>query len=485
MSKVCDAADFFSPEYIAVVKELKAVPALHRKQWEFAMIYLALKKQGMLDAGKTGLSMGSGKEVILYAIASKVKHLTATDLYSSGSQWDGAKAADPDEYIRMDKPIPVDDSKLSALHMDMRSLAFEDTTFDFAYSACAFEHIGTDTDFLRHLDEVYRVLKDGGTYVMTTEFTFASKTVPIKNNYLFSAEHLGRLLADSRFTPEQHFDARITEQSANFPLPGRVDDLSYLGDHHFAETLVSAGVIPHVQVLYGKHPFTSCLFVLTKEAGTRGSKGIVFDGLAESRAYLNACVKQYGAMIQADLDLYPFSFLRGRMSPWFAPHVLRAVPPVFDGTSAIFHTEYYWFGGGTRNIRISMTPRNGDPHDALFVEFRVHRFKTSDPAVMDCCYRHAVTLSSAGSFQHEIAIDTDDEYVYAVLAVLHQGSCLFSDIRVRVTAHPGAGGSAGRAMPMASLGRMPFLKRMRAAGSLLAPEWAKRIYRRAGNMRTS
>ena len=104
MSKVCDAADFFSPEYIAVVKELKAVPALHRKQWEFAMIYLALKKQGMLDAGKTGLSMGSGKEVILYAIASKVKHLTATDLYSSGSQWDGAKAADPDEYIRMDKP---------------------------------------------------------------------------------------------------------------------------------------------------------------------------------------------------------------------------------------------------------------------------------------------------------------------------------------------------------------------------------------------
>ena len=113
MSKVCDAADFFAPEYVAAVKnELNAVPTLHRKQWEFAMIYLALKKRGMLDPGKAGLSMGSGNEVVLYAIARQVRHLTATDLYSSESMWDCAKAANPDEYIRKSKPFPVDDAGL-------------------------------------------------------------------------------------------------------------------------------------------------------------------------------------------------------------------------------------------------------------------------------------------------------------------------------------------------------------------------------------
>ncbi len=480
LSKVCDAADWFRPEILDIIQhELNEFPRFHRKQWEFAMIIHALKRRDMLDESKVGLSMGSGNELVLYSIARKVKHLTATDLYSSETLWDCARAANPDEYIRESKPFPVDDAKLAALTMDMRKLSFEDNSFDFAYSSCAFEHIGDDADFMQHLNEVYRVLKYGGVYVMTTEFTFANDTVPIPNNYLFSPEHLNRLVIASRFIPEAHFDARLTEQSANFPLPLRVTDLSCLSENLVEKTLLSSGFIPIVQMLHGKHPFTSSLFVLIKGAADQPKDRIVFRGLEESRAYLQSCVSRYHAMIQADLSLSPFSFLPGGISLYYAPHFLQAGNASCERTNTIFHTNYYWFGAGARRVIISLGRQKQEQEEACFVEIRVHRLKTEDPTVVDCSYHDQVMVPSEEALRKEVTMTTDENYMYAILAVLERGSCLFADIHVCVSASPGAGISAGHATKAVSTGRMPFFHRMRVAASLLAPEWVGRIYRRS------
>jgi hypothetical protein len=44
LSKVCDVADWFDPEVQNVIqKELREPMRLHRKQWEFAMIFLTLE----------------------------------------------------------------------------------------------------------------------------------------------------------------------------------------------------------------------------------------------------------------------------------------------------------------------------------------------------------------------------------------------------------------------------------------------------------
>jgi len=486
LSKVCDAADWFRAEIIDIIQhELNEFPRFHRKQWEFAMIFHALRTRGMLEDNKVGLSMGSGNELVLYSIARKVKHLTATDLYSSETLWDCARAANPDEYIRKSKPFPVDDAKLAALTMDMRKLSFKDNFFDFAYSSCAIEHIGSDADFLQHLNEVHRVLKDGGVYILTTEFTFADATVPMPNNYLFSPEHLDRLIIASRFTPEKHFNARITEQSANFPLPIHMTDLSCMSENHIEKTLLSSGLIPIVHMLQGKHPFTSCVFVLKKGLVDRPRDRIIFDGLAKSRAYLQTCVDRYRAMIQAELSLSPFSFLPGRISPYYAPHLLAAGTAGSEKTSAIFHTNYYWFGAGIRRVIISLGRQKSEPDAACIVEIRVHRLKAGDPSVVDCSYHETLLVPSEQSLQNEYTLTTDEDYLYAILAVLHKGPCLFSDIRVRLSASPGLGISAGQTKLAVSPRSIPYVQKIRAAGSLVVPEWAKQIYRRVRGIITS
>src|SRR6185436_19840667 len=58
-SKLCDAADWFDPEFDRIVRaELEDPPRLHRKQWEFAQIFRALQGLGRLNPQSRGLSMG-------------------------------------------------------------------------------------------------------------------------------------------------------------------------------------------------------------------------------------------------------------------------------------------------------------------------------------------------------------------------------------------------------------------------------------------
>src|SRR4030042_3099849 len=194
-SKICDAADWFDPELLTVIQQhLQEVPRFHRKQWEFAMIFLMLQKLGLLNNRNIGLSMGGGKELLLYAIARQINKLIVTDLYDPSTEWDCARTGDPDEFIKMNKPFPVDDSHVQALRMDMLQLEFKDETFDFCYSSCAIEHIGSDTDFRQHLQEAYRVLKPGGIYILTTEFQFDDQLIRDTHNYVFPLPYLKNLI---------------------------------------------------------------------------------------------------------------------------------------------------------------------------------------------------------------------------------------------------------------------------------------------------
>ena len=125
LSKVCDGADWFDPELKAVIDgDLRELARFHRKQWEFAMILLALRRRGALRPDAVGLSMGAGKERLLYAVAHTRPAVVATDLYDLQTEWETAHTGDPDRYIKEGKPFPVDDAKLRGLRMDMRSLDF-------------------------------------------------------------------------------------------------------------------------------------------------------------------------------------------------------------------------------------------------------------------------------------------------------------------------------------------------------------------------
>jgi len=421
LGKVCDGADWFDPELLAVIDgDLRELARFHRKQWEFAMILLALRRRGVLRSDAVGLSMGAGKERLLYAIAHNVRRVVATDLYDPGTEWDKARTADPDRYIKEDKPFPVDDAKLEGLRMDMRSLDFEDATFDFCYSSCAIEHIGGREDFLTHLREAHRVLKPGGVYALTTELHYGPETIDHAHNYYFSAGYVRDLVADSDFAAEPEIDARIAHHRINYPLPANLDRLCFDGPDRLANRLL--GEAPHVQLLLGRHPFTSLSLVLKKEPRAR-KPALCFSGLEESREFLGHGVAAYRDWIEQS---------RASLAP-FAGGGKADLPLAHEGDTA-FHTEYEWFGGARRTFAVSLDVAAAG--EGATIDLMVHRASTLHPDDVSCVATQAVVLTAREVATRELAVEIDEDHRYAVLGRVTKGSCRFD--RIRVEAVPAA-----------------------------------------------
>jgi SAM-dependent methyltransferase len=422
LNKVCDGADWFDPELRAVIDgDLQELARFHRKQWEFAMILLALRRAGALRPDAVGLSMGAGKERLLYAVARSVRRVVATDLYDAQTEWEKARTDDPDRYIKEDKPFPVDDAKLQGLRMDMRSLDFEDEAFDFCYSSCAIEHIGGREDFLKHLSEAHRVLKPGGVYALTTELHYGSETIEHAHNYYFSPGYLRDLIGECDFAADPEIDTRIAHHRINYPLPPNLDRLCFDGPDRLAHRVL--GEAAHVQLLLGRHPFTSLSVVLKKDGGAPRRKApICFAGLEESREFLGHGVAAYRDWIeQSRVGLDPFSF-GGKAD----------LPAAREGET-VFHTDYGWFGSAPRTFRVTVGVAEAQGEGAT-LELLVHRASTLQPDDVACVQTRTVALAGPGSKVEDLTVDTDDEHRYAVLGRLTRGSGRFD--RVAVEARP-------------------------------------------------
>jgi len=177
--KISDSADLDHPLIKQIVqKELGLDPRdVSQRLWEFAIAYAALESFGLLRAEKTGLSFGAGVEHLLYAISRKVKLLYVTDLYSAGSVWSEANANDARKFVIESAPVPFNPDAIEVRNMDMRKPDLPDASVDFCYSISAMEHIGDDADFIAHLREAGRILKDGGVYLLTTTCITAAETI--------------------------------------------------------------------------------------------------------------------------------------------------------------------------------------------------------------------------------------------------------------------------------------------------------------------
>ncbi len=433
LSKFCDAADWFRGNMQEVIHhELREIPRFHRKQWESAMIFQTLRNLGKLRPDTRGLSMGGGKELIAYALAQHTKQLVITDLYEMNTSWDCAKTNDPDEYIRQNKPFPVDDSKMLALRMDMRQLDFPDKSFDFCYSTCAVEHIGGREDFLQHFNEVARVLKDDGIYVFTTEVSYDSTSIQDDHNYVFSLQLLYEIFAQSNLAAMGDFDARISPHKINFPTPSTLKQLSSFVPGGFPERILQEA--PHIQLLRGKHPFTCGMFVLQKRARARTNGNVQFIGLDQSRAFVQEGVKDFSALLATTrVALYPFALLPGERSRFCADHTEFFVqsPDVPEDLETPFHTDYFWWGTGKRIFEISLRVDGASILGMPELELRIHGFKTLSSRAVDCVASASQPVRRVGWLMRTLEIDADDDYCYAILAKVRQGACMFDRIEIK------------------------------------------------------
>ncbi len=429
LSKICDAADWFDEDFKRVVKnELMEPPRFHRKQWEFAMIFLTLENLGLLKGDKIGLSLGGGNERVLYSIAKHIKKLIVTDLYDTDTTWDCARTEDPDEFIKASKPFPVDDEKLKAIRMDMRHLDFEDNKFDFCYSSCAVEHIGNFEDFVQHLNEVYRTLKEGGVYVFTTEFQFGNVTVKDPNNYIFSPTFLNYIFEHIKLTPVFDPDVSITENNINNPYPSNIKNLCYAGETSFAEKIYND--FPHLILLRGKHPFTSILFVLKKESAERSKQQVKFNNFAQSRRFIDEGFEKYKEAINnTRVSFNPFSMLPEGVSRFFLNHA-----EFFDkkddekNDDTLFHTDYFWLGSRERYFNFKMKINNTEPNVGNILQLRIHRYSTLNSENVECVFEKEINVNEIEEINEETAIEVSEDYNYALLAKMVSGKCKICDI---------------------------------------------------------
>lgn len=180
-SRLCTQEQFGTAEYASWCSRLRMTPALHRKQWEYVFICQALEERGLLGPGRRGIGFGVGSEPLPALFASLGCEIVASDLgleeaieagwlngnqHATGIHALNAKGICPPDAFNRLVSFRVED--MNDISPDLHG------GFDFTWSSCCFEHLGSIEHGLRFVEESVKLLKPGGVAVHTTEFNLSS-----------------------------------------------------------------------------------------------------------------------------------------------------------------------------------------------------------------------------------------------------------------------------------------------------------------------
>jgi len=180
VSQACTARQMRAPEYLAWCDELHCDNTTHRKVWEYCFVLQALKEQGVLEAGRRGVGFGVGKDRLCAALARRGCEVLATDQSRARATEQGWAETEQHagELSELNAHGICPPDEFEALvrfrEVDMNFIPDDLTGFDFTWSACAFEHLGSIEKGLAFVEHSLRCLKPGGVAVHTTELNLTS-----------------------------------------------------------------------------------------------------------------------------------------------------------------------------------------------------------------------------------------------------------------------------------------------------------------------
>lgn len=250
------ASDFFHPSFKAFLSSINHGFQMHRKLWEFAFIEHKLNAAGMLAEGRKGLCFGAGQEPLPALFAAKGCTIHATDAPADiiGEKWTATK-----EFSRGVEDMAyrgiIDEKtffeRVSYSTADMNNIPAELTNFDFCWSACCLEHLGSIDLGLEFIANSLRTVKIGGLSVQTTELNLSSneETVDSGETVLFRRRDLEAFI--ERMRDEGHEIEGLTVSPPATPI-----------DHHVDVPPYSQN--PHLKLLLGEYVTTSVGIVIRK-----------------------------------------------------------------------------------------------------------------------------------------------------------------------------------------------------------------------------
>lgn len=154
---------------------------MHRKLWEWCFITDVLHEDGKLTPESSGLGFAVGREPLVAYFASKGVSILASDLdveRAASAGWVGSNEHAASLEILNERnicPPTLFTDKVRFQEVDMNNFSSQELgSFDFVWSSCAFEHLGSLEHGLRFVENSMACVKSGGIAVHTTEFNVGS-----------------------------------------------------------------------------------------------------------------------------------------------------------------------------------------------------------------------------------------------------------------------------------------------------------------------
>lgn len=183
-------------------EELQVPLLYHRKLWELAYLLQAFYENDVIQPGRRGLGFGSGQEPLSSYLASKEVASTVTDLpvdeaegrgwIETGQHISGLESAYHPRLVSRE----AFDRLVDFRPVDMTAIPDDLTGYDFCWSVCALEHLGSIEKGLTFIERSLDTIKPGGLAVHTTEFNIEDgPTVDNWPTVFFQRSHFEALAA--------------------------------------------------------------------------------------------------------------------------------------------------------------------------------------------------------------------------------------------------------------------------------------------------
>lgn len=234
-SKASTQADIESDWCAYWANEFKASVIYHRKLWELTYVAQAVYEHGFLRPGARGLGFGCGEEPFPSYFAAKGIAVTVTDLDMAAAQAKGwVQTSQHARSLEQAFHAHLVDRESFDRHVqfriaDMNDIPADLNGYDFCWSMCAVEHLGSIKQGLDFIEASLATLKPGGLSVHTMEYNCEPDGPTVDNwqTVLFQRRHL-EALAD-RLRDQGHEVAAFDFDLGHQPMDRFIDVPPYDG----------------------------------------------------------------------------------------------------------------------------------------------------------------------------------------------------------------------------------------------------------------
>lgn len=186
-------------------RKMHIKPIYHRKLWEFCFFLQALHENLEIENALDGIGFGCGEEPLASVLCSFGHKVTVTDL--SPEKVRNLGWVETNQHTDSLEKSFYSDIITRETFYDLARLEYVDMNdvpsslhghYDYCYSICALEHLGSIRKGLDFVINSTKCLKPGGVAIHTTEFNFTNHPEEIDHwpTVIFKEKHMSQLFQE-------------------------------------------------------------------------------------------------------------------------------------------------------------------------------------------------------------------------------------------------------------------------------------------------